>query len=292
MRELEGKTALVTGASRGIGAAIAERFASAGARVILAARRLGDESDPQKRTLWDVVARIRGRGGEAHPIACDLADPQSRTTLIAEVLQRFGDIDLLINNAARASYGALTEALPEKDFRKVFEINLFAPRDLILGFLPGMLKKKRGWIVNISSSTGDRSAPNPEGPPFLDWHRSSGVTTYSASKAALNYLTRGWAAELYGQGIAMNTLAPVNSVITEATQDLIDKGLVPRDRVKAPESSETMAEAALALCIVDPAVTTGRVLYSGQYLHEIGREVRGRDGGPFDAQVTIAPVTY
>src|SRR5690348_15709307 len=146
MAELDGMTALITGASRGIGAAIAERFASAGARVVLAARKLGDEGDPQKRTLWEVVARIRARGGVADPIACDLADPQSRTALIAEVLQRFGDIDILINNAARASYGKLTSELSDKDFRKVFEVNLFAPRDLIAGFLPGMLKKGRGWI--------------------------------------------------------------------------------------------------------------------------------------------------
>src|SRR5581483_65287 len=97
MPELDGKTALVTGASRGIGAAIAERFASAGAQVILAARKLGDESDPRTRTLWEVVSRIRARSGTAHPIACDLADPQSRAALIAEVLQRFGDIDILIN---------------------------------------------------------------------------------------------------------------------------------------------------------------------------------------------------
>jgi citronellol/citronellal dehydrogenase len=292
MLELEGKTALVTGASRGIGAAIAERFASAGAHVIITARKIGDEHDPEGRTLWDVVSRIRSRGGKADPIACDLGDAESRLALIQAVRERFGDIDILINNAARGSYGTLTQDLSDRNFRKVFEINVFGPHELMIAFLPGMQKQGRGWIVNISSSTGDRSAPNPDGPPFLDWHQSSGVTTYSASKAALNYLSRGLAAELYSKGIAVNTLAPVNSVITEATQDLIDRGLVPQDRVKAPESPETMAEAALALSVVDPSVTTGRVLYSGQYLEEIGREVRGRDGEPFDAMVTTAPVKY
>ena len=104
--------------------------------------------------------------------------------------------------------------------------------------------------------------------------------------------TRALAAELHGTGISANTVAPVNSVITENVQKMIDKGILSRDRLTAPEDPEVMAEAILALCLVDPLVTTGQTTYSGQYLQKIGREVRGRDGGPFDAQITVESVKY
>jgi len=149
-----------------------------------------------------------------------------------------------------------------------------------------------GRIVNVSSTIADRAAPSADGPPYLEFHKTQGCSAYTSSKSALNLFTRALAAELHGTGISANTVAPVNSVITENVQKMIDKGILSRDRLTAPEDPEVMAEAILALCLVDPTVTTGLTTYSGQYLQAIGREVRGRDGGPFDAKITVESVKY
>jgi 3-oxoacyl-[acyl-carrier protein] reductase len=291
MRELEGKIAIVTGASRGIGEAAAERLASAGATVIAAARSVGDETDPKLDTLAYTVGQIRARGGEAYAYKLDVASAESRAEFMDAVLARFGRVDLLINNAGIAGYGAVTWEMPDKHFRRVFEVDVFGPRDLVARALPGMLERGYGRIVNVSSTVADRAAPNPDGPPFLDFHKSTGIAAYAAAKSALNLFTRALAAELHGKGVTANTVAPVNSVMTRGTRELVEAGVVSLDRIKAPEDPETMAEAILALCLGDDDVT-GLTTYSGQYLAQIGRQVRGRDGGVFDGKVTVSSVKY
>jgi 3-oxoacyl-[acyl-carrier protein] reductase len=291
MRELEGKIAIVTGASRGIGEAAAERLASAGATVIAAARSVGDETDPKLDTLAYTVGQIRARGDEAYAYKLDVASAESRAEFMDAVLARFGRVDLLINNAGIAGYGAVTWEMPDKHFRRVFEVDVFGPRDLVARALPGMLERGYGRIVNVSSTVADRAAPNPDGPPFLDFHKSTGIAAYAAAKSALNLFTRALAAELHGKGVTANTVAPVNSVMTRGTRELVEAGVVSLDRIKAPEDPETMAEAILALCLGDDDVT-GLTTYSGQYLAQIGRQVRGRDGGAFDGKVTVSSVNY
>jgi NAD(P)-dependent dehydrogenase (short-subunit alcohol dehydrogenase family) len=292
MRELEGRIAVVTGASSGIGAVAAQRLASEGAVVIAAARRLGDEADPQPETVAHTVAQIRQRGGEAHGYQLDVSKPESRAAFMDAVLEKFGRVDVLVNNAGVTGFGNTTMTMPEKRFRLVYEINVFGPRDLIVRALPGMLERGYGRIVVVSSTAADRSAPNPEGPPFLDYHRKTGVSAYCSSRAAVNLFTRSLAAELHGTGVSANTVAPVNSVITEVVQRALDDGSMSIDRFAAPEDPEVMAEAILALCVVDPNVSTGLTTYSGQYLAQIERPVRGRDGGPFDGRVTVDSVKY
>ncbi len=293
MGELEGRIAVITGASQGIGMATAERFASAGATVILGARTLGDEADPQPNTLACVVDKIRKRGAQAHAIQLDMAKPESRAAFMDEALARFGKIDVVINNAAYGTMmGERAWEMSEARYRKAFEVNVFGTRDLILRALPGMMEQNWGRIVNVSTTMADRAAPGTEGPPYLEYHKTGGISAYSSSKAALNMLTRALAAELHGTGISVNTVAPVNSVITENVQKMIDTGQLSVERLQAPEDPEVMAEAILALCDVDPDVSTGLITYSGQYLQKIGREVRGRDGGAFDAKITTESVKY
>ncbi len=293
MSELNGKIAVVTGASQGIGMATAQRLASAGATVIVGARTLGDEKDPQPKTLANTVARIRDRGGHAHAIALDMTSAESRAAFMDEALTRFGRIDILVNNAAFGSQkGERLWEMSERRFLLAFEVNVFGVRDLMGRAIPGMLAQNWGRIVNVSSTVADRAAPNIDGPPFQEYHRSSGVSAYCSSKSALNLMTRSVAAELHGTGVSANTVAPVNSVITEAVQEAIDRGLIGRERFTAPEDPEVMAEAILALCLVDPDVSTGLTTYSGQYLQSIGREVRARDGGKFEAKITTESVKY
>ncbi|WP_298670981.1 SDR family NAD(P)-dependent oxidoreductase [uncultured Sphingomonas sp.] len=292
MNELTGRIALVTGASRGIGEATAERLASAGATVIVAARTVGDIGVPVPDTLAWTAAQIRARGGDAHAFVVDLADPASRAAFMDEVLERFGRVDLLVNNAGIAGLGARSWETPEKHFRRVYEVDVFAPRDLMMWAVPGMMARGYGRIVNVSSTVADRAAPNPEGPPFLDFHRNAGVSAYCSAKSALNLFTRAVAAEVHGSGVSANVVSPVNSVLTRGTRELMARGVVKAERVQAPEDPETMAEAILALCLADPEAVNGRTTYSGQFLAEIGREVRGRDGGVFTGTVAVQSVRY
>ena len=292
MDELKGRIVVVTGASTGIGAVAAQRIAAEGATVICAARTLGDEADPKPGTLADVVAQIRARGGDAHAFALDVAKAESRGAFMDAVLARFGRVDILVNNAGITGFGDPTIAMPEKRFRLVYEVNLFGPRDLIARALPGMVERGYGRIVIVSSTAANRAGPSESGPPYLDWHRTGGVSAYCSSRAAINMFARALAAELHGSGVSVNTVAPVNSVITPVVQAALDAGEIAADRFTAPEDPEVMAEAMLALCLVDPDRETGLTTYSGQYLEAIGRPVRGRDGQPFAARVTTAPVRY
>lgn len=263
--------AFVTGASRGIGAAIAERLAAAGARVAAVARSLDRDRPGAPGTLRETVARIEARGAEAVAIRGDVLDAASRASAVASCRERLGPIDILVNNAAAGPYRPF-EAFGERDFEVTFTANVWAPLALAQAALPDMRRAGRGWIVNVSSAT----AEPPTGPPWSAWEREGGHHLYAASKAALNRLTAGLAVELAADGIAVNTLAPVAAVLTPAVK------AVGADRFIEPsmvEPVEVMAEAALALCACDPAALSGRVTYSGPLLAELGREPRALDGG-------------
>ena len=135
---------------------------------------------------------------------------------------------------------------------------------------PDMRARRRGWIVNVSSATAEL----PQGPPFDGWQQKGGAHLYAASKAALNRLTAGLAAELEADGIAVNTLAPVAAVITPGVEALGVRRWIEPSMI---EPIEAIAEAALALATCD-AKLTGRVTYSLPLLQELGREVRTLDG--------------
>jgi NAD(P)-dependent dehydrogenase (short-subunit alcohol dehydrogenase family) len=273
--ELAGRIALVTGASRGIGAAIAERLASAGARVACAARSLEAPRGKEPGSLRETVARIEAAGGRAIAIQGDVADAASRRALVDACRAQLGPLDILVNNAALGPYRPF-EKFTAQDFALTFGANVEAALHLSQLALPDLRAKGRGWIVNISSAT----AEPPKGPPYSEWEQRGGHHLYAASKAALNRLTQGIAAELMKDGIAVNTLAPVAAVITAAVRITgADKWIQP----EMIEPVEAMAEAALALCSCD-AKLTGRVTYSLELLRELGREVRTLDGRALSTQ--------
>jgi NAD(P)-dependent dehydrogenase (short-subunit alcohol dehydrogenase family) len=268
--ECEGKVALVTGASRGIGAAIARRLAAAGARVAAVARSLDEAPKDYPGTLRDTVAAIESSGGEAVALRGDVLDAASRARMVAACRESLGSVDILVNNAAHGPYRPFLE-LSERDFRLTLEANLRAPFELCQLVVPDMRAKKQGWILNISSAT----AMHPQGPPYIQWEQRGGHMLYGASKAALDRFSTGLAAELHRDGIAVNALAPVAAVITPGVEA---KGIAHWIEPSMIEPVEAMAEAALALCSGDPSVLTGRVAYSVRFLEEIGRPIRTLDG--------------
>jgi NAD(P)-dependent dehydrogenase (short-subunit alcohol dehydrogenase family) len=275
---LDGKIALVTGASRGIGAAIARRFGAEGATILVAARTLsglGRDYGGQDLagSVADVVAEVEAGGGRAYGFRCDMADPGSRAAMAGQVIQDFGGVDILVNNATTTAGAGTYDTVTDDQFDKVFQVNVLGSLDLVRQFAPGMASRGRGWILNLTS----RAAEHPFGPPYAPLYRAGGMILYGAAKAALNRLTSGLAAELHGTGVAVNALAP-NSVVW--TPGAAASGLEKyrSDPQWREEPVEGMAEAALALCTVDPAIFTGRCVYSTEFLAETGRAVRTLDG--------------
>jgi NAD(P)-dependent dehydrogenase (short-subunit alcohol dehydrogenase family) len=275
MGELDGRVALVTGASRGIGAGIARRFAAEGATVAITARTL--EPEPGARlagSLRETAAAIEERGGRVITVPANLADEAERAGIVPTVTAEVGPVDVLVNNAAAAVYAPNAE-IPLRRRRLTFELNVHAPMDLAQAVLPPMRERRRGWIVNISSAT----SKHPVGPPFNPGFKLGFTTaTYGASKAALERFTTGLAAEVFGDGVAVNSLAPVAAVRTPGADSLV--GDVMDANPKIVEPLELFVEAALLLATADPASLTGRVCSSRPLLDELGRDYRELDGRP------------
>jgi citronellol/citronellal dehydrogenase len=255
---LDGRVALVTGASRGIGAAIARRYAAEGARIAVVARTL--EPDPRYvGTLQDTVDAIVAVGGEAVPIQADLSKAEDRERAIAEATDCLGPIDILVNNAA-VTFLAPVEEFAERRFRLMMEIQVWAPYHLAQLVLPGMYERGRGWVLNISS----RAAEHPSGPPFDEIH-TRGFSVYGMGKAAIERFTTALAAEGWERGVRANALAPQDNVATPGAR----AHHLVADFVLEDES--VMAEAALALVECD---LTARIVLSQALLAELGREAR------------------
>ena len=184
--DVRGKRILVTGASSGIGAAGARTLATAGARVIVVARR---------RELLDaVVEGITADGGEARAYDCDLSDLGAVDALVTDVEQEFGGIDVLINNAGRSIRRPLAESLDRwHDVERTMALNYYSPLRLIRGFAPGMRHRRDGHVVNVSTW----GVLNESSPLFA---------VYNASKAALTAVSRVIEAEWAGDGVHATTL--------------------------------------------------------------------------------------
>jgi NAD(P)-dependent dehydrogenase (short-subunit alcohol dehydrogenase family) len=267
-RSLEGRIALVTGASRGIGVAIAQRLAAEGAAVALVARTLhADAGARLAGSLAETVAAIEASGGRAVPVVANLADPDDRARIVPAVHATLGSVDVLVHNAAAAIYAPVCE-MPLRRRQIVFEVNVHAALDLAQAVLPHMRARRRGSIVNLSSATAAYPAPPPAAAA------PTTMTIYGASKAALERLTLGLAAEVYGDGIAVNTLAPVAAVATPGAEALV--GPLLREHPELVEPVEWLAEAVAFLAICDATTCTGRVLSSGPFLDEIGRKPAGK----------------
>jgi citronellol/citronellal dehydrogenase len=266
MGECDGQVALVTGASRGIGAGIALRLAREGAAVAVTARTL-DANPTLPGSLREVVDDAHALGAKAVAIPADLSDADARARIVPEVESALGPVDILVNNAAAAFYAPTAELLLRRR-RLLFELNVHAPVDLAQQVIPGMRARGRGWIVNVSSAT----SRHPKGPPFDPGIKLGSTSTlYGASKAALERITTGLAAEVHDDGIAVNSLAPVAAVRTPGAE--VHLGPLLDERPEIVEPMEIIVEAAVALATCDPATVTGRVVYSRHLLRELGRPI-------------------
>ncbi|MEI7618298.1 MAG: SDR family oxidoreductase [Actinomycetota bacterium] len=271
-KRFEGRRVLITGASRGIGAGIAERLAAEGALVAITARGAAGAAQ-LGGSLEQTAARMAVYGCHAVIVTADLLDENDRARIVPEAEAGLGGpIEILINNAAAAIYNPLAE-FSLKRRRLIFEANVHAPLDLAQAVIPAMRAAGQGWIVNVSSAT----ARQTEGPPFITGSQGATLSLYGASKAALNRMTNGLAVELYGTGIRVNTVEPRAAVLTEGADVLVGATLRPEQI----ESMEEMVEGVLALCDC-PSDFTGRVTVSLDLISSMGLEVRGLDGGAWD----------
>ena len=253
---LAGKVAVVTGASRGIGEAVAIRLAMEGAKVTVAARTLEPEDHFLPGSIIEVADRIEAAGGSAVAIKTDLSLQEDRENLIRGTEEAFGSVDILVNNAA------VTYFMPVVDFTKkrydtMFDVQVYAPFHLSQLVLPAMIEKQSGWIVNISSHAAIH--PNPSMNML-----GKGGTVYGVCKAALERFTTGLASEVFNENIAVNVISP--GLI--ATPGVIHHKLINKQNEAFATPVEHMAEACLKLCSVSAQEMTGQIQYCDQVMNK------------------------
>jgi len=271
MGRLDGKVVVVTGASRGIGAEVAALLAAEGGRVVCAARTLREGDHQLSGSLETTVEAIRAKGGQAHPVTVNIADPAECEKLLDATRKTYGPVDVLVNNAA------LTYFVPIKDYAvnkwlASWNVNVHAPFVLSQLALRDMIPRKTGAIVNIGSGAAIGPGRGPYPDPAVG---ARGGTCYGAQKAALERFTQGLAAEVYAHGVSVTCVSPSQVVPTPGTvYHKLVKGMDdPRG-----ERPELMARAVLLLASEPLDRVTGRVTYSQQILKEFGwiTDARGR----------------
>jgi 3-oxoacyl-[acyl-carrier protein] reductase len=235
--QLNNKKALVTGASRGIGRAITERFLSEGAEVW----GLGTKEPA------DLAERVAAAGGKLHWITADLGDLDAVEPVIEAALKESGGFDVLVNNAGITKDG-LSFRMSLSDFQRVLDVNLTASFLVARVVARDMIRKKAGSIINMSSVIGQ--------------HGGGGQANYAASKAGLIGVTKSLAQEVGSRGVRVNAIAPgyIATDMTEAVPEAIREKYIEHIPLKRSGTGEDVAEAALFLASDGSSYITGQVL--------------------------------
>lgn len=242
-QSLSGQVAVVTGASRGIGRAIAVEFARAGADVVVAARSTEKAPSKLPGTIEETARQVEAAGQRALAVPMDVTDEAQVQAMAQRTLDEFGRLDILVNNAG-ISFPAPFSQTPLKRWDLVMNVNLRGPVMCTQAFLPHMLEQGSGRIINISSYLAEVLMP--------------GMMSYSVSKIALEKLTQALAAELQPKKIAVNALRIEMSIATEGWQVLN-----PDIDYSGWEKPEAASEATLWLATRDPSYS-GRVVTIGE----------------------------
>ncbi len=240
MESLKGKTAVVTGASRGIGKAIALKLAKLGANVVLNYR-----SD--SKSVENVVAEIEALGVKATAIQADVSSFEGAKNLIEKTVEIFGSLDILVNNAGITKDGLLIR-MKEEDFDKVIEVNLKGVFNCIRHASPIMIKQKCGKIVNISSVVGIAG--------------NAGQVNYSAAKAGIIGITKSAARELASRNITVNAVAPgfIQTDMTESLSEKVKESTLNSIPLKKFGTADDVANVVAFLALPCSGYITGHVI--------------------------------
>lgn len=237
---LNGKTAIVTGASRGIGKAVALKLAEHGANIVINYRN-------SKEAALAVVSEIEQKGVKALAIQADVSKFDEAKNLILKVKEELGSVDILINNAGITKDGVLLR-MKEEDFDSVIDINLKGVFNCIRHVVPIMMKQRSGKIISMTSVVGIIG--------------NAGQANYSASKAGIIGLTKSTAKEIGGRGITVNAIAPgfIETEMTDAVSDKYKEAIISSTALRKLGKSENVADAVYFLASSMGDYITGQVL--------------------------------
>ena len=237
--KLEGEVAVITGAGAGIGRAIAETFAAAGAAVMV--------SDRDLETATAVAQTIEAAGGKAAAMACDVTKEEDLAALVQGTTTRFGKLTILVSNAGGG--GPKPFDMPMADFRRAFDLNVFSLFRLAQLAADEMEKVGGGAVLAITSMAGE--------------NKNKRMAAYGASKAATNHLIRNIAFDLGPKGIRVNGVAP-GATLTDALQSVltpeIEKQMLAHTPIHRLGQAQDMANAALFLCSPAASWISGQIL--------------------------------
>ena len=240
MKLLEGKTVIITGASRGIGKGIAEVFAKQGANIAFTYRSSDKKADA-------LSVKLAANGCKVQGYKSDASNFEAAQQLAADVIKDFGSNDVLVNNAGITKDGLIMR-MSEEDFDIVMDVNVKSVFNMTKSVLPTMLKQRKGSIINMSSVVGVKG--------------NAGQANYSASKAAINGFTKSTALELGSRNIRCNSIAPgfIETEMTEALGEDQIKSWRDAIPLKRGGTTEDIANATLFLASDMSAYVTGQVL--------------------------------
>ena len=260
MGSLDGRVAIVTGSSRGIGEYVAQHLARAGAKVAIAART---EEVTDKRlpgTIHSVAEGIQRDGGQALAVRMDVRDPESIDAGVAKVVAEWGPVDILVNNAAILVPGSI-ESVQPRHLDLIWQIDLRGPLLLLRGCVPQMKKAGGGHIINVSSNAGVFPGPGPY------TEKRAGGSFYGMVKAALERYSQSLAMELQDDNISVNVLSPRGRIKTPGNLWAEND---PENPSLDFESANEMGKGSVWICEQPPQQFTGNILFDEDLCREQG----------------------